>query len=1146
MYKLRKQNIKGISPIIIENAKSGKVELYISGNYYQNGIPTENNPIEIQTVNQQVNIKIYNQKVYNSSILNSLLGLVLGYKKPNGKEYILPIQQEMLIEDTFEKDENGNWYEVHNWTKINSYNNEPINTEFISTTGKLTQGATVYYKKDIQERIECTNEQKEILNSFELYEGFNYILANTINMSKPYINFSYDVELTDELKNAFLTKIVKAYVVRTRDGFVINQDNYLKNFKLEDLRFIPDNGFLGGTVARRLTIDFNNVNNEFNIQDEDLKFYISVEYNNVEYFLEYGNFIVQKPDTENTTDNTSFEALDYMCKFNQPYIDEIKYPCKLIELAENVCKQAGVELGNKDFKNANFIVTDNQFVGGETLRVVLGAIALSAFSFARIGQDNKVYIDFEKKENSDISLNADKYYNLSFASKEYGPINKIILRNSQVEGENVTIQDDESIEKNGLHELVISDNPFAYTQEKRLQLIEAGREMFGFHYMPINSMNSLGYAFLDSTSLIKIEDMQGNEIYSYTLNHTIDYDGTILDEIACPALTETETKYTYTPEILQKLQKTEFIVDKQNQTITGLVTKTDELNTQMTKVEQRVDGITQTVQDVKTDLDENYSTTTEMNSKIEQSAGSITSSVTKTIDNIQIGGTNLIPNSAPFNLENYVVTAPYKKCLNIRTLQQLSQETGIYVTPTTNTLEGNKEYCFSIWLKATANTSVKVGYAKGGQTTFAVTTEWQKFTYKFKALEPTNPTHGFTILLPSTTIQGRQILVHSIKLEEGNKITAWCPAPEDDVKGFEFGTKIIQDWESVQIAWNQISEYIQFINAMLQIKDTNNNLLMALTKDGQKIYNLGTLFATIGSSNYAKDENQKGLSFGMNTNGRFISWGKQSTEDGNYIAKLYYCAENSFGRTKEGIYFGVPAFLSDELNLQSGRITESESVWYPAVIINDNIKDGFVRLSRYQCSFDVEDAIYVKGYQVQTNQSDGRLKHNIKNTKINALDKIKQIKHRQFIWNKDNKEEHIGYIAQELEKVDENYVIKNPQYDENGNIIDYLYQVNLLPILATATKAISELEEKLEEKESIINKQQEFLFKIAEKLNMQNEYNTTFNTTTPKMAKAMKIENDEVDYGTDIKYSKNSKATTPNRMIITKDGIVRKEKEDGK
>ena len=595
MYELKGKSIKSISSIIIENAKAGKVELYISGNYYQNGIPTENNPIEIQTVNQQVNIKIYNQKVYNSSILNSLLGLVLGYKKPNGKEYILPIQQEMLTGDTFEKSLDGVWYEVHNWIKIDSYNNEEINTEFISTTGKLTQGATIYYKSDIQQKIECTNEQKEILNSIEIYKGYNYISAKSTNIVKPYISINYDVELTDELKNAFSTNIVKEYIVITKNGFEINQNNYLKDSKLEDLRFIPDNGFFGGTVAKRLTIDFNNVDNQFNIQDEDLKFYISVEYNNVEYFLEYGNFIVQKPDTENTTDNTSFEALDYMCKFNQSYVDEMKYPCKLVELAENVCEQAGVELGNRNFKNANFIVTDNQFVGGETLRTVLSAIALSAFSFARIGQDNKVYIDFTKKENSDISLNSDKYYNLSFASKEYGPINKIILRNSQVEGENVAIQDDVSIAKNGLHELVISDNPFAYTQEKRLQLIEAGREMFGFHYMPINSMNSLGYAFLDSTSLIETEDMQGNKIYSYVLNHTLDYDGTLLDEIECPALTETETKYTYTPETLQKLQKTEFILNKEEQRITQIIKKQDEFDDTLVQVQTDLDGVKQDV-----------------------------------------------------------------------------------------------------------------------------------------------------------------------------------------------------------------------------------------------------------------------------------------------------------------------------------------------------------------------------------------------------------------------------------------------------------------------------------------------------------------------------------------------------------------------
>lgn len=416
----------------------------------------------------------------------------------------------------------------------------------------------------------------------------------SINEVSPIIVKDFN-SLSNEVKKAFLTNITKAYIIRSSDNLKISQDNYLKDLKLEELRFIPDNGFLGGTVARRITIDFNNVDNQFDIQDEDLQLFIGVEYNDVDYYVEMGNFIVQKPETENTTDNTSFQALDYMCKFNQTYVDEMQYPCKLVELAENVCKQAGVELGNKDFRNANFTVTDNQFVSGETLRTVIGAIALSAFSWARIKQDNKLYIDFQKKETPEEEIDYDSFFNLNFASKEYGPLNKIILRNSQVEGENVAIQDDTSIEKNGLHELVIADNPFAYTQEKRTQLIEAGRELFGLRYMPVNSINTVGYVYLDSNAFISLKDMQGNKINTYVFNHTIDYDGTILDEIACPALTETETKYTYTPEVLQKLQKTEFMVNKQEQRITEVVENQSEYEDKLTQINIDLDGVKQEV-----------------------------------------------------------------------------------------------------------------------------------------------------------------------------------------------------------------------------------------------------------------------------------------------------------------------------------------------------------------------------------------------------------------------------------------------------------------------------------------------------------------------------------------------------------------------
>lgn len=334
--------------------------------------------------------------------------------------------------------------------------------------------------------------------------------------------------------------------------------------------------------------------------------------------------------------------------------------------------------------------------------------------------------------------------------------------------------------------------------------------------------------------------------------------------------------------------KIEETANNANQKADSAVNQIEVTNENVTKIEQNVNGITDSVTAIETNLNENYSTTEQMNSAIEQKAGSITSSVSESIENIQVGGTNLIPNSAPYNLDSYVVQnsslieltlqdedlAPFDKCLKLRTLQALTGETGIYITPTSKVLEANKEYCLSIWLKATANTNVKVGYARGGQSTFLVTTNWQKFTYKFTALSPTNQTHGFTILLPASTIEGRQVFVHSIKLEEGNKVTAWSPGPEDDVKGFEFGTKIEQNAKYVQYAWNNESQ-----NIKLEQDDGNSTM---------GFYDNDSKFAEMGVNNVGND---RYISFAIPCDyGQNIAdgmaWGIQTT-DGKFWPILY-------------------------------------------------------------------------------------------------------------------------------------------------------------------------------------------------------------------------------------------------------------------
>ena len=82
----------------------------------------------------------------------------------------------------------------------------------------------------------------------------------------------------------------------------------------------------------------------------------------------------------------------------------------------------------------------------------------------------------------------------------------------------------------------------------------------------------------------------------------------------------------------------------------------------------------------------------------------------------------------------------------------------------------------------------------------------------------------------------------------------------------------------------------------------------------------------------------------------------------------------------------------------------------------------------------------------------------------NIFQERQKIKHKQFDWKKDNKHQKVGYIAQEMQKIDENFV----HYIKTGEKEDW--QINVLSVLATATKAIQEQQEQIELLQEEINK----------------------------------------------------------------------------
>jgi hypothetical protein len=207
-----------------------------------------------------------------------------------------------------------------------------------------------------------------------------------------------------------------------------------------------------------------------------------------------------------------------------------------------------------------------------------------------------------------------------------------------------------------------------------------------------------------------------------------------------------------------------------------------------------------------------------------------------------------------------------------------------------------------------------------------------------------------------------------------------------------------------------------------------------------------------------------------------------------------YATTSDFPRITNGneIRFDVNTMPSSEVDLCIGwawsggtqaariknyRFFNGNSVLAPVYASNIIDSDGYDKISKILHASNymhVETANY-GNFGVSWWSSDIRMKSNIEDSDVDALELVNAIKHRSF----DMNDEHypIGYIAQELEKLDPQLVIKVPQSREVNGVSyftgDYRYQIDpnkVIPYLSKSIQQLSaenaELKRKNEELES--------------------------------------------------------------------------------
>lgn len=358
--------------------------------------------------------------------------------------------------------------------------------------------------------------------------------------------------VSENVKNA-----LKKYTTQ-RKGKILVNDVYYEIFNVDYYADCYEDGnVIGSAIASQLDFDL-----PYMEKFDTFKYFEGVWTGEEYEYIDMGTFHVFDEQDEDEF-NKHITAFDNLIKFNVPFVDKQDYPKTMFSELQNICEQAGIELENESIPNGAFEIENNQFVNGESLKSVLKAICQVSGTYAMTKEDKLV---LQLKIETDETIDKSQHKPTTWKRKTYG-INQVILGMQDVEGEYVLRQDDEDIALNGIHKLVINNNPFAYTQAKRDMLIDGLFEQVkGFGYIPYEmEMEWLPYLEIGDT-------VQIDGIETLVLRILAESPMALKTYMAAPAIIDGSIEYVNnTNSIKNIVKRTELIVDKNNQQITAVV-----------------------------------------------------------------------------------------------------------------------------------------------------------------------------------------------------------------------------------------------------------------------------------------------------------------------------------------------------------------------------------------------------------------------------------------------------------------------------------------------------------------------------------------------------------------------------------------------
>lgn len=301
------------------------------------------------------------------------------------------------------------------------------------------------------------------------------------------------------------------------------------------------------------------------------------------YYIEYGTHIVKEKKHDEEQQTIILECYDLMLQSMIPYDLHLDYSKGITvkDLLNAICDRFGWVKGYTTFYNSDILIDEEKYDTSDTFRDVLDDIAEAAGGMIGfVGDELRVIYPTNKGEVID-----EENLKTLKVGKKYGPINSVVLSRTPQE-DNIYNQDTLSITEYGMTEIRIENNQIMDTHREDFM---AGicNALFGLSFT-VYELESFGIGYLDFGEIFTIQTADGVKHSALMLCDDLQITQGVSETSKLEQPEVTKTDYTAASETDKTLKKAILRVDKQQNLISALVSRTETLEGDMS-------GVTETV-----------------------------------------------------------------------------------------------------------------------------------------------------------------------------------------------------------------------------------------------------------------------------------------------------------------------------------------------------------------------------------------------------------------------------------------------------------------------------------------------------------------------------------------------------------------------